>query len=66
MGQNNWVSSREKYTKMEFLINPNIGYLSIVGVVLFVMLTFVMPRSEIPTFGDVIRLALAWYEISQL
>jgi len=66
VGQNNWVSSREKYTKMDFAINPNIPYLSIAGVVLFVMLTFVMPRSEIPTFGVVIRLALAWYEISQL
>ena len=32
---------------MEFLINPNIGYLSIVGAVAFVMLTFVIPRSKI-------------------
>lgn len=51
---------------MEFLINPNIAYLSIVGAVLFVMLTFVMPRSRIPFVGFVICLALAWYEISQL
>ena len=51
---------------MEFLINPNIGYLSIVGAVAFVMLTFVMPRSRIPLVGFVICLALTWYEISQL
>jgi len=51
---------------MEFLINPNIGYLSIVGAVIFVMLTFVMPRSRIPIVGFVICLALTWYEISQL
>ena len=51
---------------MDFLINPNIGYLSIVGAVAFVMLTFVMPRSRLPIIGFVICLALAWYEISQL
>lgn len=51
---------------MEFLINPNIGYLSIVGTVAFVMLTFVIPRSRIPIVGFVICLALTWYEISQL
>ena len=51
---------------MDFLINPNIGYLSIVGAVIFVMLAFVMPRSRIPIVGFVICLALAWYEISQL
>lgn len=51
---------------MEFLINPNIGYLSIVGAVAFVMLTFVTPRSKIPILGVVICLAIAWYEISQL
>jgi membrane-bound serine protease (ClpP class) len=51
---------------MEFLINPNIGYLSIVGAVAFVMLTFVIPRSKIPFVGVVICLALTWYEISQL
>ena len=50
---------------MEFLINPNIAYLSIVGAVIFVMLTFVIPRSKIPVVGVVICLALAWYEISQ-
>jgi len=51
---------------MEFLIDPNIGYLSIVGTVIFVMLTFVMPRSRILIVGFVICLATAWYEISQL
>ncbi len=51
---------------MEFLIDPNIAYLSIVGAVTFVLLTFVMPRSRIPIVGVVICLALAWYEISQL
>ena len=51
---------------MDFLINPNIGYLSIVGAVIFVMLTFVMFRSRIPIVGFVICLAIAWYEISQL
>ena len=51
---------------MDFLINPNIGYLSIVGAVAFVMLTFVMPRSRIPLVGFAICLALTWYEISQL
>jgi len=51
---------------MEFLINPNIAYLSIVGTVAFVMLTFVMPRSKIPIVGFVICLALTWYEISRL
>jgi len=51
---------------MDILINPNIAYLSIVGAVIFVMLTFVMPRSRVPIIGFVICLALAWYEISQL
>ena len=51
---------------MTFLIDPNIGYLSIVGAVAFVMLTFVMPRSKTPIVGFVICLALTWYEISQL
>ena len=51
---------------MDFLINPNIAYLSIVGAVVFVMLTFVMPRSRVPIIGFVICLATAWYEISQL
>jgi membrane-bound serine protease (ClpP class) len=51
---------------MEFLINPNIAYLSIVGAVVFVMLTFVMPRSKTPIVGFVVCLAMAWYEISQL
>ena len=51
---------------MDFLINSNIGYLSIVGAVIFVMLTFVMFRSRIPIVGFVICLAIAWYEISQL
>jgi len=51
---------------MEFLINPNIAYLSIVGAVMCVMLTFVIPRSRIPVFGVIVCLALTWYEISQL
>jgi len=51
---------------MEFLINSNIGYLSVVGAVAFVMLTFVMIRSKIPIVGVMICLAIAWYEISQL
>ena len=51
---------------MEFLIDPNIAYLSIVGAVTFVLLTFVMPRSRIPIVGVVVCLALTWYEISQL
>jgi len=51
---------------MEFLINPNIAYLSIVGAVAFVMLTFATPRSRLPIVGFVICLAIAWYEISQL
>ncbi len=51
---------------MAFLINPNIAYLSIVGAVIFVMLTFVMPRTRAPIVGFVICLALTWYEISQL
>jgi len=51
---------------MEFLINPNIAYLSIVGAVMFVMLTFIMPRSKIPIVGVLVCLALTWYEISQL
>ncbi len=51
---------------MEFLIDPNIAYLSIVGAVTFVLLTFVMPHSRIPVVGVVICLALVWYEISQL
>ena len=51
---------------MEFLINPNIAYLSIVGAVIFVMLTFVVPRSRIPIVGFFLCLALAWYEVSQL
>jgi membrane-bound serine protease (ClpP class) len=51
---------------MEFLIDPNIAYLSIVGAVAFVLLTFVMPRSRIPIVGVVVCLALTWYEISQL
>jgi len=51
---------------MEFLINSNIAYLSIVGAVIFVMLTFVIPRSKTPIVGFVLCLATAWYEISQL
>ena len=51
---------------MDFLINPNIAYLSIVGAVIFVMLTFVMPRSRILLVGVVICLALTWYEVSHL
>jgi len=51
---------------MAFLINPNIAYLSIVGTVAFVMLTFVKPRSKIPIAGFLICLALTWYEISHL
>jgi membrane-bound serine protease (ClpP class) len=51
---------------MEFLINPNLAYLSIVGAVMFVMLTFVIPRSRIPIVGVVLCLATAWYEISHL
>jgi len=51
---------------MDFLINPNIAYLSIVGAVIFVMLTFVISRSKFPLVGVVLCLALAWYEVSQL
>jgi len=51
---------------MDFLINPNVAYLSIVGAVIFVMLTFVIPRSKVPVVGVVLCLALTWYEISQL
>jgi membrane-bound serine protease (ClpP class) len=65
--QNHWVAKFSfSECKMDLLINPNIAYLSIVGAVIFVMLTFVVPRSKIPIVGFVICLAIAWFEISQL